>query len=395
MHDLVSIIIPAYNQGHFLGAAIESALGQTYPNVEVIVVDDGSTDDTPQVAAGYAGERLRVVRQANAGLSAARNTGIRHARGKFLSYLDSDDQFLPEKIALLMEAMQSDPQIGLVAGQAIPVDEQGNQIGRIFDEPLPAQPERLLLGNPLHVGSVLVRQSWQERAGFFDERLRSYEDWDMWLRLGLLGCGMRFVSRPVSLYRFHGRQMTRDGRQMTTATFAVLDNLFARTDLPQSWLALRPQAYAQAHLRAAAQSFHAAAYEQAHTHLRQAVEHNPQLAVDNGKRLAGQFSAWVELPKTPDPLGFLERIYANLPPDLAMLSAHRGQATGELALRLAFEADQRSDVPAARRLIRRALAIRPAWWFNRGALAVFLRAHIPMFRKATASGKTSAAANAD
>ena len=217
----VSIIIPAYNQAHYLGAAIASALGQSYGDVEVIVVDDGSTDKTREVVEQIGDPRLRYVYQENQGLSAARNTGIRHACGTYLSYLDSDDLFLPEKVALLLAVMEERPEVGLVAGQAMPVDEAGSPAGALFDRPLPDDARELLLHNPLHVGSVLVRRSWQEKAGFFDESLRSYEDWDMWLRLARLGCPMASVARPVSLYRFHAAQMTRDGSQMTTATFAA------------------------------------------------------------------------------------------------------------------------------------------------------------------------------
>ena len=111
----VSIIIPAYNQAHYLGAAIASALGQSYGDVEVIVVDDGSTDKTREVVEQIGDPRLRYVYQENQGLSAARNTGIRHACGTYLSYLDSDDLFLPEKVALLLAVMEERPEVGLVA----------------------------------------------------------------------------------------------------------------------------------------------------------------------------------------------------------------------------------------------------------------------------------------
>ena len=193
-----------------------------------MVVDDGSTDDTARVASSFADARVRYVFQDNRGLSAARNTGIRHARGSFLTFLDSDDLFLPEKLSLLLGRFEKDAALGFVAGQAVLIDEHGRPIGEIFDRGLPEDTSALLLGNPLHVGSVLLRREWQERVGFFDESLRSYEDWDLWLRLAKAGCPMGWVARPVSLYRFHRAQMTRLGDQMTTATFAVLEKIFER-----------------------------------------------------------------------------------------------------------------------------------------------------------------------
>lgn len=377
MGGCVSVIIPAYNQAHYLGDAISSALGQTYRNVEVIVVDDGSTDHTRAVVEAFDDARLCYVYQENSGLSAARNTGIRHARGTYLSYLDSDDRFLPQKVALLLAALQERPEVGLVAGQAIPVDEQGKQNGRLFDRPVPADTRELLLGNPLHVGSVLVRRSWQERAGFFDEQLRSYEDWDMWLRLAQLGCEMAWVAQPVSLYRFHADQMTRDGSQMTTATFAVLDKLFADPDLPEAWRKWRNLAYSRAHLRAAAQAYRRdESLAVACTHLEEAVALDPKLAAEGGERLAQHLFAWTDLPKIADPLAYLERIYDNLPPTLTCLSVRRREALGQVAMRLAFAAEQQGDLARARTSLHHALRHQPRWLVNRGVLSILVRSHL-------------------
>ena len=259
----VSVIVPAYNQGRYLGDAIRSALAQTYRDLEVLVVDDGSTDDTRAVTRSFADPRVRYIHQANRGLSAARNTGIREASGEFLTFLDSDDQFLPEKLDLLLAAFDRNPALGFAAGEAVLIDEHGELMGEVFDRPLPADPSELLLANPLHVGSVLLRRSWQDRVGPFDESLRSYEDWDMWLRLARAGCPMAWVARPVSRYRFHGAQMTRIGSQMTAATFAVLDKTFRAPDVPASWLARRDEAYSRGFLRAAAQAYHAADFARA------------------------------------------------------------------------------------------------------------------------------------
>lgn len=377
----VSIIIPAYNQAGYLGAAIQSALGQSYGDVEVIVVDDGSTDNTREVVEQIDDPRLRYVYQENQGLSAARNSGIRHARGAYLSYLDSDDLFLPDKLTLLLAVMDEPSEVGLVAGQAIPIDEDGSQAGALFDRPLPEDSRELLLHNPLHVGSVLVRRSWQERAGYFDESLRSYEDWDMWLRLAWLGCPMASVARPVSLYRFHAAQMTRVGSQMTTATFAVLDKFFADPDLPPSWRAWRNRAYSRAHLRAAAQAYRLEeSLGVARIHLEKAVALDPTLAAAGGEPLAQMLSAWTDLPKIGDPLAYLERIYDNLPASLDSLSARRRDTLGQAAMRQAFSAARDGDLSRARTALHRALHYQPRWLANRGALSILVRSHLSLRR---------------
>jgi hypothetical protein len=373
----VSVIIPAYNQGHYLGEAIRSVLAQTYPDFEIIVVDDGSTDNTADVAKSYSDSRVRYIYQENRGLSGARNTGIRHATGSFLSYLDSDDLFLPEKLALLVNKFESEPELGLVAGQACLIDEKGQSLGLIFDEEIPRDPTLLLLHNPLHVGSVMVRRAWQECVGFFDETLRSYEDWDMWLRLARAGCKMGWVDQPVSQYRFHQAQMTRDGQQMTTATFAVLDKLYRNpAALPEKWRAMQDQAYSNAYLRAAYQSYRSQNYEEGKAYLTQAVELNPELTANRANILANRLVGSTNLPKVGDSLAFLESIYNNLPDGLADLRQRRRHDLGRAAIQLAFQSYQNGDLAQTRSTIRRAFYYQPGWLTNRGALAIFLRSHL-------------------
>lgn len=376
MH-LVSVIIPAYNQGHFLAEAVESVLSQTYPHVEALVVDDGSTDNTAVVAQQFTDPRVRYLYKPNGGLSSARNEGLRHAQGDFISYLDSDDRFLPQKIELLLAHLNAHPEIGLVAGQAIPVDEHGRQVGKLFDTPLPSDGRQLLLGNPLHVGSVLLRRQWQAQAGFFDETLRSYEDWDMWLRLARLGCQLAYLPQPVSLYRFHTAQMTRHGRQMTTATFAVLDKLFQDPALPADWQSLKEKAYSQAYLRKAAQAYHGRDYPTAQASLQQALSLDPTLSENGAAKLANQFAAWTDLPKTNDKMAFLADIYHHLPPELDSLSQRRHQQLSQAAIQLAFAAYEQKEIAQARTAVTQAIRYQPRWLANRGVLSILVRTYLP------------------
>jgi glycosyltransferase involved in cell wall biosynthesis len=341
-----------------------------------MVVDDGSTDHTAEVAHTFTDPRVRYVYKPNGGLSSARNEGVRHASGEYLSYLDSDDCFLPEKLALLVAELEARPHLGLVAGQAIPVDEHGRTVGKKFDTPLPGDPRQLLLGNPLHVGSVLLRRCWQEKVGFFDETLRSYEDWDMWLRLALAGCQMAYVPQPVSLYRFHTAQMTRDGGQMTTATFAVLDKLFSNPQLPPDWQALKELAYSQANLRKAAQAYRNRQYQIGQESLRQAVALDPSLTADHAEPLARHFAAWIELPKIADKFAFLQDIYNNLPPEIPALQERRRQDLSRAAMQMAYEAFSRRDMPKTRTAVRHALRYQPGRLTNRGTIAILVRSHL-------------------
>lgn len=371
-----SVIIPAYNQGRYLDSAIRSVLEQTRQDFEIVVVDDGSTDDTRAVAQAFGDPRVRYVYQENRGLAGARNTGLRYSLGQYVSFLDSDDRLLPENLELLAGALDRLPTVGFVAGQTVPVDDNGDQVGRTFDRPLPEDPPQLLLGNPVAVGSMLVRRAWQERVGFFDETLRSYEDWDMWLRLARAGCPMHYIPQPVFLYRFHSAQMTRVGSQMTKATFAVLDKTFADPDLPESWRALKNQAYSRANLRAAAQAYLAGDFAQGAAYVSQAAALDPTLTADGGAPLARHFAAWIELPKTRDPLGFLASVYAHLPPEMDALRTRRGREIGRAAMQMAFEAQARGDMRTARRAARAAFRRDPGWLSNRGAVSVLIQSHL-------------------
>jgi hypothetical protein len=385
---LVSIIIPAYNQAQYLGRSIRSALGQTCADLEILVVDDGSTDETPTVARSFTDARVRYIRKANGGLSSARNAGIAQATGRFLSFLDSDDQFLPGKLEALLAAFEADPTLGLTAGQAILIDERGIPLGETFDRGLPEDPADLLVGNPLHVGSVLLRRDWQERAGFFDESLRSYEDWDLWLRLARAGCPMRSIPVPVSLYRFHRAQMTRIGTQMTTATFAVLDKTYAAPDLPPSWMARRDEAYSRARLRAAAQAYTGGDSAAARGHVEEAVRLDPSLAAGRGDRVARIAAGWANHVKTADPLLLLERVYDNLPDSLAALRSRRAEELSREAVHLAAGARRAGDASTARRMAWRAVRYRPAVLLDREVASLLWRAGAPRERHPSSEGRS-------
>lgn len=377
----VSVIIPAYNQGEYLKRAIQSVLEQTFSDFEVIVVDDGSTDSTPDVVKEFTDPRIHYIRQENRGLSGARNTGIRNACGCYLSFLDSDDLFLPQKLALLTTAFEQQPGIGMAAGQAVLIDEKDQPLEKTFKSHMPCDCAELLLGNPFHVGSVLLLKSWQEKVGFFDESLRSYEDWDMWLRLAKAGCQMITIDQPVSLYRFHTAQMTRNGAQMTRASFAVLEKTYQDPDLPARWHQVRDLAYANAHIRAAAHGYLAHDYDLGQSHLQTAVNLNPVFLQDV-QSLANRLSGLTELPKTSDPLQFLEDIYDHLPPSLDQLYKRRNQDLGRSAVNLAFKDFHSGQYLLARKRLLKAIQYRPNYLFNRGVLSVLLKS-LFLFNRST------------
>ncbi len=212
----ISVVIPAYNYAVFLPRAIDSALRQTYATMEIIVVDDGSTDNTRQIVAGY-GARVRYVHQANAGLSAARNTGIGQARFPFIALLDADDLWLPDRLASGMIVFaQHPPDLGVVACLSHRIDAHDHQ--------LPLNPAVRELTGELTAADILqmtrfspstaiVRAEVFQQGGGFDTTLRSSEDRDMWIRAGMR---WRIWLQPdrLALIRKHGGNMSSHADRM-------------------------------------------------------------------------------------------------------------------------------------------------------------------------------------
>jgi len=218
----LSVIIPCYNQGRFLAAAIESVLNQRSGAVEVIVVNDGSSDGTAEVAARYAG-RIRYLYQPNAGLSAARNTGLLEARGEFVLVLDADDYLYPDTLTMHAAVAARNLDADVFHGGVQYVDSLGHVLGQRDAERLTPDPfHALLAGNPLACHSLTIRRRALAEVGFFDIRLRAAEDWDLWLRLAV--AGREFVPVPGALvaYRRHPGQMTTEFERMWSSGLTVL-----------------------------------------------------------------------------------------------------------------------------------------------------------------------------
>ncbi|MGZ3239671.1 MAG: glycosyltransferase family 2 protein [Burkholderiaceae bacterium] len=190
----VSVIIPAYNAAQTISRAIDSVRMQEMNSMEVIIVDDGSADDTYDVAVGLKrpGEILQVLKMPkNSGVSAARNMGIRHARGKFLAFLDADDIWLPGKLQQQVAAIKRDPAITLVSCNSKLISESGEQLkeGHVNRPPVEGDQawKTLLVYNFLPTPTVLTYRHLVLQVGGFDETLAVGEDLDLWIRLAMLG----------------------------------------------------------------------------------------------------------------------------------------------------------------------------------------------------------------
>ncbi len=206
---LVSVVLPTCNRRQFVKQAVDSVLAQDGAAFELIVVDDGSTDDTPAVLRSY-GERIRILRQANRGVSAARNAGIRAARGGLLALLDSDDYWLPGKLAAQVDFFQAHPAALICQTEEIwvrngvrvnPGRRHRKSGGWIFEKTLP-----LCLVSP---SAVMMKKTLLDEVGLFDERLPACEDYDLWLRIAWK-YPVHLIERPLIVKRGgHADQLSR------------------------------------------------------------------------------------------------------------------------------------------------------------------------------------------
>jgi glycosyltransferase involved in cell wall biosynthesis len=200
--ERVSVIIPVYNGAATIGRAIASVFAQTLSPFEIVVVDDGSTDNTASVLAGY-GDKIRVVRQTNRGLPAARNAAVAASRGELLALIDHDDEWIPQKLELAVAAMRADPAAALLYSDLIVVNEAGEEFRRSPIGPdtahAPTMDEMLTRIWPITPSTVVMRRDAFDRAGGFCEQLISAEDIHFWLLMREQG---RFIYLPERLVRF-------------------------------------------------------------------------------------------------------------------------------------------------------------------------------------------------
>jgi len=206
----VSVIIPTYNRAHVLKSAVDSVLAQTFQDFELLIIDDGSTDNTREFVATTYGDRVRYVYQENRGVSCARNLGIRRSSGEFIALLDSDDAWMPEKLERQIEAMALHPDISLCHTEEIwirngvrvnPKKKHRKYGGSIFPYCLP-----LCVISP---SSAVLRRSIFDEVGMFDETLPACEDYDLWLRI-TRAHDVLFLDEPLIVkYGGHADQLSR------------------------------------------------------------------------------------------------------------------------------------------------------------------------------------------
>ncbi|MGP4843261.1 glycosyltransferase family 2 protein [Marinobacter sp. 1Y8] len=210
--SLISIVTPTYNREAFLGEAIQSVIDQTYEHFELIIVDDGSTDESEALVQRYVQEdsRIRYFKQHNQGQSVARNRGVQESRGEFVCFLDSDNKWFPDKLEVSVKAFADNPSVDIVYGDNVTISETGAETSR---SNMPRHSGRitgrLLADNFISMNTTMVRKHCFDKLGAFNERDRLAEDYELWLRLST---EFRFLYIPhyFGYYRVMDDQISTD-----------------------------------------------------------------------------------------------------------------------------------------------------------------------------------------
>jgi glycosyltransferase involved in cell wall biosynthesis len=247
---LVSIIIPSYNMAAQAVRAVESVLAQTYPNIEIIFVDDGSTDDTRQRLEPYK-SKITYLYKNNGGVCSARNLGLRQAKGRYIGLLDSDDTYMPDKVEACMDFFKRHPDYGFVHTDTYLVDGQGAVVSR-YNHPMSRYTgwvtRHLLMGNFIANPTCFLKRECVEQCGVYNEKLFPPADWDVWLRISRK-YKVGYIDRPLSKYSIVSNSCFNDLERTQREEKIVLDGFFSEEHSFDGWV--KNKAYSAYHVRMA------------------------------------------------------------------------------------------------------------------------------------------------
>lgn len=317
---LVSVIIPAYNNAEFLGETIQSVLQQTYPNFEIMLVNDASPDHVNEVVQQFADPRLRyIVHEKNRGLSAARNTGIRASKGDIIALLDGDDLFHPEKLRLHVEFLAQHPTVGVTYNARFELNHSVNTIRELWRPPTTVTLADLVCTFPFSPSDMVLRRNWLFQVGLFDE-YHTYvgEDLDINCRLALAGCQFVSVDRALNYRRYHSGRIVKNLRASVNDTLRPLNAIFQDEHCPHAVLRIKDIAYST-HLLlwsiiALLQEDTAIGQE----YCREALRRNPSLLIGEPNQLIETLVSYAIADESVDHEAMLQKLLAQLPSEVPM-----------------------------------------------------------------------------
>lgn len=373
----VSVIIPTYNRAEFLSNAINSVLTQSFHDLELIIVDDGSTDHTRDVVERIDDARVRYFYQTNSGIANARNAGARFANGDYLLFLDHDDLLLPRAVETGVHSLDSSPTLGFVAGGVEFCDQHGRKIGesRPWTEGKSIDLETCIVSIPALPSQWFMRREWFDRIGGFDVEFSKYnscEDSDFLVRLCLAGCECDWTHTMACQKRLHEGNASRNVTNLHPALMVLLEKTWSNPWLPARVSPLRAKAYASAYLLAAEAEYRSCSVELAKADLGEALLFENALLDGEPPRVLVEFEGMANSLGWPDSVKYLRKVFSNLPVSAHSLARHRRESLGRLAIRMAFLGYSWGDMNITRAAVLWSIVYDPSRLRNRGVLSILI-----------------------
>lgn len=371
----VSVIIPTYNRVHYLVQAVRSVLEQTFTDLEVIVVDDGSTDDTAQTMKEWQDSRLRYIQQENSGRSAARNYGIKVAQGTYIAFLDDDDLFLPYKIAHQVDFLTNNPQTDLVAGGAELLNSAGvtRAVWRTWEIQSQLTLIDCLYNCPLIPSTILARRQIFSRLDYwFDAEVEPAEDKDLFIRLLYAGCQIDWLREVVSVYRVHENNSQGDGVLYSNSYQKLLNKLFARPDVPKNLMAEKNKLYAHFYITGALRCYANKQIMVAQSNLVEAMNLDKNLREGEIPAIIERIANFANSFYVAEPISFIAFVFNHLPETQSFLHKYRSKAYSYFYMQHVFEAANAGKASSLRDFVL-ALWYSPHWLRNLGVISLFIK----------------------
>lgn len=388
----ISVIIPTYNRADMIRDAIQSVVNQTSPDWELIVVDDGSTDETAQIIAEF-GEKVHYIQQDNAGVCVARNTGFAASHGEYIAFLDSDDCMLPHNLELLANLLDANPNVGVAYGWGYFCRQENDRrelldYQRIQGE-IPPQIDppwegtacrpsgatfegqilsQLVQDDSMLLGGNLIRRSCIKAIGGFDTRIHYMEHWDFFLRLAMAGFIFACCRQAVMLYRNHSGNRFRDSDPMLQDHLTILNHIFADPAGQISLENVKGRAYYFAYYTDVLAKFSYGDPEQGIKNLASALGYAP-LTKHDRVLLAGCIAKRAIDSYPTSPLNFVNGIFANIK-STSQVRHLQGQVLALVNMSLAFKEHRSSNLRRASHHALVAIQHDLSLWRNRGLIRV-------------------------
>lgn len=376
----VSVIVPSYNHAPYIRQCVDSALGQTYRDFEVIVDDDGSTDGSLDILREY-GNSITLISQANRGTQAARNAAIAASSGELIAILDSDDYWLPHKLTAQVALFDRRPELGLVYAFADTVNPAGERtnVGWHLGAPVTHRYgalAQLLLGCHIPALTAVFRRTCIEDVGSFDENLLGSGDWDLWIRIAArypIAC----VEQSLAHYRIHPTNTTKllfRTKAIRTEHAQVLQKAFQLPEVSALPQEIRAMAVARTHLSSAETEAMGGDARMVGLELKKAIELDPSL-LDDPTELENKLIYWSQLYAAAQPQGnpywrYVSEVFAQASTVMRGAARLRRKVLSASVMGPVFSAHASGDQSTVRQLLPGGLYANPKWLLNWGVWSI-------------------------